>query len=157
MLAHGVNVVGMFLVADAIERRTGTRHIADLGGLTRRTPLLSVCFLVMLLSTVALPLTGGFVGEFLLLAGVYEFNMWAGAVAGLTIIFSAVYLLRMYQRVMLGPDSAHSDTITDLTGGRAGDVRAAYRAGVLAGLVSRHLPCTCPSLTISSILTAVGR
>jgi NADH-quinone oxidoreductase subunit M len=116
MLAHGVNVVGMFLVADAIERRTGTRSLADLGGLTRRTPLLSVCFLVMLLSTVALPLTGGFVGEFLLLAGVYEFNMWAGAVAGLTIIFSAVYLLRMYQRAMLGPDSAYSDTITDLSG-----------------------------------------
>jgi NADH-quinone oxidoreductase subunit M len=116
MLAHGVNVVGMFLVADAIERRTGTRSLADLGGLTRRTPLLSVCFLVMLLSTVALPLTGGFVGEFLLLAGVYEFNMWAGAVAGLTIIFSAVYLLRMYQRAMLGPDSAFSDTITDLSG-----------------------------------------
>lgn len=116
MLAHGVNVVGMFLVADAIERRTGTRSLAELGGLTRRTPLLSVCFLVMLLSTVALPLTGGFVGEFLLLAGVYEFNMWAGAVAGLTIIFSAVYLLRMYQRAMLGPDSAFSDTITDLSG-----------------------------------------
>jgi NADH-quinone oxidoreductase subunit M len=116
MLAHGVNVVGMFLVADAIERRTGTRSLADLGGLTRRTPLLSVCFLVMLLSTVALPLTGGFVGEFLLLAGVYEFNAWAGAIAGLTIIFSAVYLLRMYQRAMLGPDSAYSDTITDLSG-----------------------------------------
>ncbi|MGI4737184.1 MAG: complex I subunit 4 family protein [Janthinobacterium lividum] len=116
MLAHGVNVVGMFLVADAIERRTGTRDMASLGGLTRRTPLLSVCFLVMLLSTVALPLTGGFVGEFLLLAGVYQFNMWAGAVAGLTIIFSAVYLLRMYQRTMLGPDSAFSDTITDLSG-----------------------------------------
>ena len=117
MLAHGVNVVGMFLVADAIERRTGTRFIPDLGGLTRRTPLLTVCFLIMLLSTVALPLTGGFVGEFLLLAGVYQYNAWVGAVAGLTIIFSAVYLLRMFQRVMLGPDSAHSATITDLTGG----------------------------------------
>jgi NADH-quinone oxidoreductase subunit M len=117
MLAHGVNVVGMFFIADAIERRTGTRHIPDLGGLTRRTPILSVCFLVMLLSTVALPLTAGFVGEFLLLAGVYEYNAWVGAVAGLTIIFSAVYLLRMFQRVMLGPDSAHSETITDLTGG----------------------------------------
>jgi len=116
MLAHGVNVVGMFLVADALERRTGTRSLAELGGLTRRTPLLSVCFLVMLLSTVALPLTGGFVGEFLLLEGVYEFNAWAGAIAGLTIIFSAVYLLRMYQRAMLGPDSAFSDTITDLSG-----------------------------------------
>jgi NADH-quinone oxidoreductase subunit M len=117
MLAHGVNVVGMFFIADAIERRTGTRLIADLGGLTRRTPLLTVCFLVLLLSTVALPLTGGFVGEFLLLAGVYQYNAWLGAVAGLTIIFSAVYLLRMFQRVMLGPDSSFSETITDLTGG----------------------------------------
>ncbi len=117
MLAHGVNVVGMFFVIDAIERRTGTRHIPDLGGLTRRTPVLTVCFLIMLLSTVALPLTGGFVGEFLLLAGVYQYDAWAGAIAGLTIIFSAVYLLRMFQRVMLGPDSAFSETITDLTGG----------------------------------------
>jgi len=156
MLAHGVNVVGMFLVADAIERRTGTRHIADLGGLTRRTPLLSVCFLVMLLSTVALPLTGGFVGEFLLLAGVYEFNMWAGAVAGLTIIFSAVYLLRMYQRVMLGPDSAHSDTMTDLTGAELTMfvplIALVFWLGLFPGTFLHF-----SEPTISSILTAVGR
>ncbi len=156
MLAHGVNVVGMFLVADAIERRTGTRNIADLGGLTRRTPLLSVCFLVMLLSTVALPLTGGFVGEFLLLAGVYEFNMWAGAVAGLTIIFSAVYLLRMYQRVMLGPDSAHSETMTDLTGAELTMfvplIAFVFWLGLFPGTFLHF-----SEPTISSILTAVGR
>ncbi|MGI4744195.1 MAG: complex I subunit 4 family protein [Janthinobacterium lividum] len=156
MLAHGVNVVGMFLVADAIERRTGTRDLADLGGLTRRTPLLSVCFLVMLLSTVALPLTGGFVGEFLLLAGVYEFNMWAGAVAGLTIIFSAVYLLRMYQRAMLGPDSAYSETITDLTGAELTMfvplIALVFWLGLFPGTFL-HLS----EPAISSILTAVGR
>jgi NADH-quinone oxidoreductase subunit M len=156
MLAHGVNVVGMFLVADAIERRTGTRDLADLGGLTRRTPLLSVCFLVMLLSTVALPLTGGFVGEFLLLAGVYEFNMWAGGIAGLTIIFSAVYLLRMYQRAMLGPDSAYSETITDLTGAELGMfvplIVLVFWLGLFPGTFL-HLS----EPTISSILTAVGR
>ncbi len=116
MLAHGINVVGMFFIADAIERRTGTRNIADLGGLTRKAPVLTVCFLVLLLGTVALPLTNGFVGEFLLLAGVYQHNAWLGAVAGITIILSAVYLLRMFQRVMLGPDSAYSATFTDLTG-----------------------------------------
>ncbi|MCC2547553.1 NADH-quinone oxidoreductase subunit M [Hymenobacter sp. BT175] len=116
MLAHGVNVVGMFFVADIIQRRTGTRQIPELGGLTRHTPLLSVAFLVMLLSTVALPLTAGFVGEFLLLAGVYQYNMWLGAVAGVTIILSAVYLLRMFQRVMLGPDTAFTSAIRDLTG-----------------------------------------
>ena len=156
MLAHGVNVVGMFLVADAIERRTGTRHIPDLGGLTRRTPLLSVCFLVMLLSTVALPLTGGFVGEFLLLAGVYQFNMWAGAVAGLTIIFSAVYLLRLYQRTMLGPDSAYSDTITDLTGAELAMFAPLIVLVFWLGLFpSTFLHLSEP--TISTILTAVGR
>lgn len=116
MLAHGVNVVGMFFIADIIERRTGTRQIAELGGLTRATPLLTVTFLVILLGTVALPLTNGFVGEFLLLMGVYQFNPWLGAVAGLTIIFGAVYLLRMFQRVMLGPDSSFSAVIRDLTG-----------------------------------------
>ncbi|MDO7886502.1 complex I subunit 4 family protein [Hymenobacter cheonanensis] len=156
MLAHGVNVVGMFLVADAIERRTGTRDLADLGGLTRRTPLLSVCFLVMLLSTVALPLTGGFVGEFLLLAGVYEFNMWAGAVAGLTIIFSAVYLLRMYQRAMLGPDSAYSDTITDLNGKElfmfVPLIALVFWLGLFPGTFL-HLS----EPAISQILTLVGR
>ncbi|MBG8554217.1 complex I subunit 4 family protein [Hymenobacter guriensis] len=116
MLAHGVNVVGMFFIADAIERRTGTRNIADLGGLTRKAPVLTVCFLVLLLGTVALPLTNGFVGEFLLLAGVYQFNAWMGAVAGVTIILGAVYLLRMFQRVMLGPDSSFTESFTDLTG-----------------------------------------
>ncbi|MBC6697534.1 complex I subunit 4 family protein [Hymenobacter puniceus] len=116
MLAHGVNVVGMFFIADAIERRTGTRNIADLGGLTRKAPVLTVCFLVLLLGTVALPLTNGFVGEFLLLGGVYQFNHWMGAVAGVTIILGAVYLLRMFQRVMLGPDSSFTETFTDLTG-----------------------------------------
>ncbi|UOQ54711.1 complex I subunit 4 family protein [Hymenobacter cellulosivorans] len=116
MLAHGVNVVGMFFIGDIIQRRTGTRQIAELGGLTKHTPLLSVSFLVLLLGTVALPLTNGFVGEFLLLAGVYKYNMWLGAVAGVTIILAAVYLLRMFQRVMLGPETSLTSTIQDLTG-----------------------------------------
>ncbi|MCB2409873.1 complex I subunit 4 family protein [Hymenobacter lucidus] len=116
MLAHGVNVVGMFFIADIIQRRTGTRDISELGGLTKHTPVLSVTFLVLLLSTVALPLTAGFVGEFLLLGGVYQYNHWMGAVAGVTIILGAVYLLRMFQRVMLGPDTQFTATIKDLTG-----------------------------------------
>ena len=156
MLAHGVNVVGMFFIADAIERRTGTRLIADLGGLTRRTPLLTVCFLVLLLSTVALPLTGGFVGEFLLLAGVYQYNAVLGAVAGLTIIFSAVYLLRMFQRVMLGPDSAHSQTMTDLSGGEllvlAPLIGLVFWLGLFPGTFLRVSE---PAIT--SLLTLVAR
>ena len=59
-------------------------------------------FLIILLGSVALPLTNGFVGEFLLINGVYQFSATMAAVAGLTVIFGAVYMLRAYQKIMLG-------------------------------------------------------
>ena len=58
--------------------------------------------MVVVLGSVALPLTNGFVGEFMLLYGVYEYHTWLSVVAGLTIILGAVYMLRMYQKVVLG-------------------------------------------------------
>ena len=103
MLSHGINVVGMFFVLDILIRRLNTRQIESMGGIAKVAPFLAVCFLIILLGTVALPLTNGFIGEFLLLMGVYNYSIWYAAVAGLTIIFGAVYMLRMYQTVMLGP------------------------------------------------------
>ena len=76
MLAHGVNVIGMFFVADVIFSRTQTRQLDQLGGITRNTPKLTVYFMIMLLGSVALPLTNGFIGEFLLLHGVYAYNSY---------------------------------------------------------------------------------
>ncbi len=102
MLTHGLNVVGLFFVADVIAARTHTRLLDQLGGITKTSPRLTVYFMIVLLGSVALPLTNGFVGEFLLLQGIYDNNAWLGAVAGLTIIFGAVYLLRMYQKTMFG-------------------------------------------------------
>ncbi len=116
MLSHGINVVGLFFIIDIIYRRTHTREISDLGGITQTTPALSIFFLILLLGTVALPLTNGFVGEFLLLSGVYQYNNWMGAVAGLTIILGAVYMLRMFQGVMFGEQSAAAVNFKDLTG-----------------------------------------
>lgn len=115
MLAHGINVVGMFFIVDIIYSRTQTRYLEHLGGITRNTPHLSVYFMIMLLGSVALPLTNGFVGEFLLLAGVYEYNNWLGAVAGLTIILGAVYLLRLFQKAMFGTHSQATVDFKDLT------------------------------------------
>lgn len=102
MLAHGINVVGLFYVVDLIQQRTQTRQLKALGGLTREAPLLTVCFAVLMLGAVALPLTNGFVGEFLLLKGVFEYNMGIAAVAGITIILGAAYMLRFFQYSMLG-------------------------------------------------------
>jgi NADH-quinone oxidoreductase subunit M len=108
-------VVGMFFVIDIIFSRTNTRYLDHLGGITQKSPSLSVYFMVMLLGSVALPLTSGFVGEFLLLAGVFEYNNWLGAIAGLTIILSAVYLLRMFQKAMFGNTSDFTEHFKELT------------------------------------------
>lgn len=115
MLAHGINVVGLFFVIDIILSRTKTRSLDQLGGITQLAPQLSVYFLILLLGSVALPLTNGFVGEFLLLSSVFHFNSWLGAIAGLTIILGSVYMLRLFQMAMFGPRSKWVEGFQDLT------------------------------------------
>jgi NADH-quinone oxidoreductase subunit M len=87
-----------------------------MGGIAKVAPQFAIAFLIILLGTVALPLTNGFIGEFLLLMGVFKYNIWAAAVSGLTIIFGAVYMLRMYQKVMLGPATDITLRFTDIHG-----------------------------------------
>ncbi len=116
MLNHGINVVGMFFIADIIIRRLGTRELSQMGGIAKTAPQFAIAFLIILLGTVALPLTNGFIGEFLLLMGVYSYGIWYAAVAGLTIIFGAVYMFRMYQKVMLGTTNEHTSLFADIDG-----------------------------------------
>ncbi len=71
-------------------------------------------FLLIVLGSIALPLTNGFIGEFLLLYGVYEYNIWLSVFSGLTIILGAVYMLRMYKKVMLGPTNISVEGFSDL-------------------------------------------
>jgi len=113
MLAHGINVVGLFFVVDMIERQTNTRNLSDLGGITQSAPFLTVLFAILMLGSVGLPLTNGFVGELLLLNGIVRayfndpaFAVGIGAVAGLTLIFGAVYMLRLFQGAMFGEKTA---------------------------------------------------
>lgn len=102
MLAHGVSVIGLFFVADILLQHTGTREIYKLGGIRSMNGNFAVLFLIIVLGAVALPLTNGFVGEFLLINGVYQYSATVAAFAGLTIILGAVYMLRSYQHIMLG-------------------------------------------------------
>ena len=115
MVSHGVNIVGLFIVIDLIEKRTGTRNISDLGGIALKAPRLAIVFLIILLGSIALPLTNGFIGEFLLLLGLFKYSMIFAAIAGLTVIFSAVYMLWMYQRTMLGSTNGITEQVTDLS------------------------------------------
>ncbi|MEQ7802489.1 NADH-quinone oxidoreductase subunit M [Pedobacter sp. ASV1-7] len=116
MLGHGINVIGLFFVIDIIANRTQTRKIAELGGIAKQAPKLAIVFLIIILGAVGLPGMNGFIGEFLLLLGVYQYSLWAAVFAGLTIILSAVYLLRMYQNVMLGKTNDLTIKFTDIKG-----------------------------------------
>ncbi|HSZ71080.1 MAG TPA: NADH-quinone oxidoreductase subunit M [Cytophagaceae bacterium] len=115
MLAHGINVVGMFYIVDLISRRTGTDAFDQLGGLRNQAPLLATFFLIILMANVALPLTNGFVGEYLLIVGLFQYDAWLAAVAGLTIIFGAAYMLNGYQKIMLGERKEMYNHVTDVT------------------------------------------
>jgi NADH-quinone oxidoreductase subunit M len=114
MFAHGINVVGLFFVCDIIQRNAGTDTIADLGGIRNVNQRFAFWFLVIMLGSVALPLTNGFVGEFLLLNGIYQYNAWFAAIGGLTMILGAVYMLRSYQGIMLGNSNGTTLAFTPL-------------------------------------------
>ena len=111
---HGVNIIGLWIVIDAIEQRLGTRKMSELGGLATTAPVLAILLVVMSLANVALPLTNAFIGEFLMFDGLFHFNMWYMAFAGLSIILGAVYTLRMVQKVIYGKENSLTSTMPDL-------------------------------------------
>ena len=115
MVNHGFSVVGLFLVIDIIEKRTHSRQLNELGGLATKMPELAVFFLIILLGAIGLPLTNGFIGEFLLLKGVFGFGVWYAVFGGLTLILGAVYMLRFYQKTMLGTPTRDYGTLAALT------------------------------------------
>ena len=102
MLAHGFGVVGLFFAAEIISRRFNTTKISEMGGIRIQVPVFTSMFLILVLASVALPGTFNFIGEFELLYSLAQANIWVAALAGTTIILGAFYMLRMFQKVMLG-------------------------------------------------------
>src|SRR5438874_5523912 len=102
MLAHGVSTGALFMLAGIIYERRHTYEISEFGGLATPMPKYSTFFLFILLASVGLPLLNGFIGEFLVLSGAFQAKMWWGVVGATGVIWSACYLLWMYQRVFFG-------------------------------------------------------
>ncbi len=117
MFNHGINVIGLWIVADYIEQHLGVRSISQLGGLAHRAPRLTILLVVTALANVALPLTNAFVGEFMMFTGLFSFSIWYTVVAGLGIILSAVYTLNMIQKVFYGEANTLTSGIRDLPAG----------------------------------------
>jgi NADH-quinone oxidoreductase subunit M len=103
MVNHGISTGALFLIVGFIYERRHTRAIADFGGLAKVMPVFATIFMIITFSSIGLPGTNGFVGEFLILLGAFESELrWFAVFATTGVIFAAVYMLWMFQRVMFG-------------------------------------------------------
>jgi NADH-quinone oxidoreductase subunit M len=115
MLNHGISTGGLFLIVGMLSDRRHTRLISEFGGLKKVVPRLSAAFLLVTLSSIALPGLNGFVGEFLILVGAFQWDPRFASLAALGVILSAVYMLWMFQRVNYGPLDEKNAGLRDLT------------------------------------------
>ncbi len=117
MLSHGVSTGGLFLLVGMVYERRHTRMISDFGGLSASMPIFAIFFMIVTLSSIALPGTNGFVGEFLILLGAFRSVKLYGILGAVGVILGAVYMLWMFQRVMFGEIKKEENRkVTDLGG-----------------------------------------
>ncbi len=102
MINHGISTGALFLLVGVVYERRHTRLIKEYGGIARVMPVYSTIFLIVTLSSIGLPTTNGFVGEFLILLGTFKANKVAAVFAASGVILGAVYMLWMVQRVFYG-------------------------------------------------------
>ncbi len=102
MLNHGISTGALFLIVGIIYERRHTRMIADFGGLSKVMPIYAAIFMIVTLSSIGLPGTNGFVGEFLILLGAFKAKTIYGVLGATGVVLGAAYMLWMFQRVMFG-------------------------------------------------------
>ena len=107
MFSHGINIIGLWIVVELIERQFGTRKLSELGGIAQKAPGLTTLLVIVALANISLPLTNAFVGEFMMFNGIWnsgvtQYRIVFTAIAGLSIILAAVYTLTMIQKVFYG-------------------------------------------------------
>ena len=118
MFNHGINILGLWIVVEITERQLGTRKISELGGIAQKAPALATFLVIIAFANIALPLTNAFPGEFLMFNGIFSsvttYNIWFTVLAGLGIIFGAVYTLNMIRKVFYGEMNALTATVKDI-------------------------------------------
>ena len=137
MLAHGVSTGALFMLAGILYERRHTYEIAEFGGLATPMPVYATFFMFVMLASVGLPLLNGFIGEFLVLSGAFRARALYGVLGATGVIWSACYLLWMYQRVFFGKVTHEvNQSLPDLDGRE----RAALWPTVIAALVMGVAP-----------------
>jgi NADH-quinone oxidoreductase subunit M len=116
MINHGISTGALFFLVGIIYERRHTRMLADFGGLAKVMPWFAFMLIVATLSSVGLPGTGGFVGEFLILLGTFQSSVLAGIAASLGVLLGAVYMLTLCRKILFGPlDNPENQALKDLT------------------------------------------
>jgi NADH-quinone oxidoreductase subunit M len=103
MINHGISTGALFLLVGIVYEQRHTRLISEYGGLAKQMPMYATLFLIAALSSMGLPALNGFIGEFTILLGVANANIWWAVFAAVGIVLGAAYLLWLYQRVFWGP------------------------------------------------------
>jgi NADH-quinone oxidoreductase subunit M len=116
MINHGISTGALFFLVGIIYERRHTRLLADFGGLAKSMPWFATMLIIATLSSVGLPGTGGFVGEFLILLGTFQSSPFAGVTAALGVLLGAVYMLTLCRKILFGPlDKPENQELEDLT------------------------------------------
>jgi NADH-quinone oxidoreductase subunit M len=102
MVNHSLIAVGLFLCADIVLNRFGTSDLREMGGLAKVAPRFGFWFAVTVLIALSVPLTAGFIGEFLLIKALFDYHIVLGILAALTLVLGAVYMIRAYQMSSMG-------------------------------------------------------
>jgi len=133
MFNHGINIIGLWIIVEIIERRFGTRKMSELGGLAQKAPVMAIFFVIIALANIALPLTNAFAGEFLMFNGLMNaksnYYLWFTVLAGLGIILAAVYTLNMIRRIFYGEVNELTAVATDLK------LNEKLALGIIVGLI----------------------
>ena len=111
---HGVTITALFLSVGWLEQRLGRTSMSQVGGLAKFMPLLCWLTLFFVLSSVALPGTNTFIGEFLIFLGLFFHNHWVAAVLSASVVLSVIYMLRFMQRIYFEEPSFFQDRWTDI-------------------------------------------
>jgi NADH-quinone oxidoreductase subunit M len=148
MLAHGISTGGLFMLAGILHERRHTYEIAEFGGLASITPVYAATYLFIVLASVGLPLLNGFIGEFLVLSGAFQAKVIYGILGATGIIWSAGYLLWMYQRVFYGK-------VTHSINNSMGDMIGWEKAAVWPCAVAALIMGVAPILWLGAIDPAV--
>jgi NADH-quinone oxidoreductase subunit M len=115
-LNHGISTGALFLLVGVVYERRHTREISEYGGLSKVMPAYAAVFLIMTMSSIGLPALNGFIGELLILQGVFTANILWAAFAASGIVLGAAYMLSLYQRTMFGKvENPKNEKLSDLS------------------------------------------